>query len=188
MRAVIAHCWTGAPDAGWYPAAAAALRALGYEVLVPALPNPDAPEPGSWVQALESAIGPRTDDLLLVGHSLGALAALHWLCSSPAATRLSGLFLVAPPLHATGVPEVDRFLAPGPDLDAASSKVARSAVLVSDVDAYLKPDPLSVAQVLVERGFERIVAPGRGHFSPASGLTSLGQLTAWAARLARAHH
>lgn len=185
MRAVIAHCWTGSPDIGWYPAAAAALRALAYEVVVPTLPNTDAPEPGDWIQALQSSIGTETDELLLVGHSLGAVAVLHWLSLAPPSTRVAGVFLVAPPLQSTGIPEVDRFLSPGPDLAGAARRAAKSAVLVSDADTYLKPDPETVSQSLVDLGFERLVAPGRGHFSPASGLTSLPQLTAWAARLAQ---
>ena len=188
MRAVIAHCWTGSPAAGWYPAAAAALHAIGYDTLVPALPNPDAPTRSAWVEAIATAVGPTPKEVLLVGHSLGALAALHWLGNAPAALHLAGLFLVAPPLQATGIPEVDGFLAPAPDLDAASKKVGRSAVLVSDADIYLKPDPLSVAQSLAQKGFETIVAPGKGHFSPASGLTSLPELTVWATRLTRHAH
>lgn len=184
MRAVIAHCWTGSPADGWYPAAAAALRVLGYTVAVPELPDSSTPEPAAWVQTLDAEIGTPNDDVLLIGHSLGALAALHWIATSPASTKIAGLFVVAPPLQPTGISEVDRFLAPGPDLSSARQKSERAAVLVSDEDQYLLPSPLMVAQQLVDLGFEKLVAPGKGHFSPASGLKALPELTEWAARLA----
>jgi hypothetical protein len=58
-------------------------------------------------------------------------------------------------------------------------------VLVSDSDPYLLPDALTVAEGLVDLGFEKLIAPGKAHFSPASGLKTLPELTAWAARLAQ---
>ena len=47
MRAVIAHCWQGAPGVGWYPRAAQALAEQGHEVRVPLLP--DAPCLEAWL-------------------------------------------------------------------------------------------------------------------------------------------
>lgn len=187
MHAVIAHCWTGSPADGWYPAAAAALRSLGYLVTVPALPDADTPDLSAWVQALNDAVDAHREDLLLIGHSLGALAALHWAATSSSPTRIAGLFVVAPPLHPTGIPEVDRFLTPAIDLYSARRNVTRAAALVSDGDQYLRPTALAVASRLQESGFETLVAPGKGHFSPASGLKALPELTAWAATLVKPH-
>lgn len=183
MRAVIAHCWTGTPEAGWYPAVGEQLRNLGFRVDIPALPAPDTPEPSAWLEAITQAVVTPDRDLLLIGHSLGALAALHWLAMTPSHTRIAGLFLVAPPLSQTGLPEVDQFLAPAPDLAEACNRVARAAVLVSDADKYLLPTPAAIAQRMERIGFESLVAPGKGHFSPASGLKELPEVAAWAARL-----
>ena len=128
MRAVIAHCWTGTPASGWYPAVGTQLRNLGYRVEIPALPEPDNPKPSAWLEALTKSIGMPGRDLLLIGHSLGALAALHWLATTPPDTRIAGLFLVAPPLCQTGLPEVDQFLSPNPDLQSLLQVSSRRGV------------------------------------------------------------
>lgn len=181
MRVVIAHCWTGHPWDGWYPQAKLDLEALGHEVNVPSLPDTDKPDPSAWVSTLDRAIGERACETLLVGHSLGALAVLHWLASAPESTAVPGLFLVAPPLAKTGIEEVDRFLRPPPDLSAVKGRSARATVLVSDSDKYLIPSPMAVAQQLaVAIDAQVLISPGRGHFSPASGLRALPELAAWA--------
>lgn len=137
LRAVIAHCWGGSPEAGWYPQAQATLAQLGIATTVPRLPEPDQPVLEDWLDALATAIGTPDPGLMLVGHSLGAIAALHWLGGCPPATRIAGLMLVAPPVHATGVPEVDRFLLPPLDLVRAGTRAASVDVLVSALDPWL---------------------------------------------------
>lgn len=189
VRAVIAHCWTGTPAVGWYPAAKSELSALGYHVEVPALPETDAPDPVAWRSALDAIIANRADETLLVGHSLGALAVLHWLAAAPETTSLAGLFLVAPPLALTGIKEVDRFLQPPPNLRAVRGKMRQAAVLVSDEDKYLLPDPGTIARYLETTiGARSLVSAGRGHFSAASGLRSLPELSHWAAGLNEDHN
>ncbi len=179
-RAVIAHCWPGAPDAGWYPETARSLAAVGLTIQVPALPDPDEPRLDEWLAALSGAIGEADDSLLLIGHSLGAVALLHWLARSEPATRIGGLLLVAPPITATGIVAVDRFLDPPPDLAAAGQRVQRREVIVSLADPYLRPDPLQLSRrLLSELGAQVCLVPHRGHFSPASGQTPLPELLDW---------
>lgn len=181
LRAVIAHCWTGTPQAGWYPEAAHTLETLGIRTQVPALPETDAPKLEDWLAALSAAIGEADDTLLLVGHSLGAVALLHWLARTDPATRIGGLLLVAPPITATGIAAVDRFLAPPPDLRAAGQRAPRSEAIVSLADTYLRPDPLQLSQrLLSELGAQVRLVPDRGHFSPASGQNPLPELQHWA--------
>lgn len=186
LRAVLAHCWTGSPDAGWYPQARDALAALGIPLHVPALPVPDRPEPAAWIAALSAAIGEPGDDVLLVGHSLGAVAALHWLARAPADARVGAVLLIAPPLAATGTAEVDRFLAQSPDLAAARERAGRIDALLSIADPWLKPDPLALARrLLAELGAGTRIVPDRGHFAPSSGQSPLPELQDWAAGVLR---
>ncbi|OHE81757.1 MAG: hypothetical protein A2X76_11830 [Lysobacterales bacterium GWF1_69_6] len=181
LRAVIAHCWTGTPQAGWYPQAARSLESLGIRTQVPALPDTDAPTLEDWLAALSAAIGEADDTLLLIGHSLGAVALLHWLARAEPTRRIGGLLLVAPPITATGIAEVDAFLAPPPDLAAAGQRVQRSEAIVSLADTYLRPDPLQLSRRLLEElGAQVRLVPDRGHFSPASGHTPLPELMHWA--------
>lgn len=55
-----------------------------------------APEVDDWVEAVDGAVARTgTDDVVLVAHSLGCLAAAAWLGQAPRAVRAA--FLVAPP-------------------------------------------------------------------------------------------
>ena len=181
LRAVIAHCWTGTPDAGWYPQAARTLATAGIVPQVPALPDANEPRLEAWLAALSAAIGKADDSLLLVGHSLGAVALLHWLARADPGTRIGGLLLVAPPIAATGIAAVDRFLEPPPDLAAAAQRARRRDAIVSVADPYLRPDPLQLSQRLRDELRAQVhLVPDRGHFSPASGQDPLPELQACA--------
>lgn len=174
MRAVIVHCWTGTPSSGWYPDLAQRLQRMGFEVNVPALPRTEDPDPVQWHDALDAVIREPGRDLVLVGHSLGALAVLRWLATM--AAPVAGAVLVAPPIGPSPVAVVNRFLVTGSDLPIALPWARRSVVVVSDEDKYLLPSPTAVGDVFQRAGAERLILPGRGHFSPASGLKSIPEL------------
>ena len=54
------------------------------------------PDLDDWTAAIDRAVLSRPDDdVVLITHSLGCLAAAHWLTTSPRTVR--GVFLVAPP-------------------------------------------------------------------------------------------
>lgn len=181
LRAVIAHCWTGTPGVGWYPQARTALQRLGIDTALPQLPETDEPVLEHWLETLSAAIGERSDDLLLIGHSLGALAALHWLANAKQGTSIAGLLLVAPPLSPIGIAQVDRFLTPAPDLCTVRLRATRIDALFSIADPYLKPDPSQVALLLrTELGATNLIVSDRGHFAPSSGQSPVPELREWA--------
>lgn len=61
--------------------------------------NWDTPTPEDWLPAIASAIAQAAPPVVLVGQSLGCLAAVHWAGQSDPAeiARVAGAFLVAPP-------------------------------------------------------------------------------------------
>lgn len=75
---VILHGFQSGPDRPRWLWAKARLEEMGHEVIIPALPNPDAPTESEWVDA---ALAATTYDerTVLVGHSLGSVAALKVL-------------------------------------------------------------------------------------------------------------
>lgn len=174
LRAVIAHCWTGTPGSGWYPALASRLAALGYAVHTPLLPDTDDPRPEAWHSALTRAIGRPDAGLLLLGHSLGALAATRWLAAADA--RAGALVLVAPPAGPTGLDVVARFALEDAVIARALQQAARTDVLVGEADPYLQPSPQSVARRFTRHGANWRLLAGQGHFSPTSGATPLAAL------------
>lgn len=187
QRAILAHCWTGSPQAGWYPQAVAAFAEAGIDAHVPALPETDAPKPLAWQHALDKAIAANEDSLLLVGHSLGAIAILHWLATADASVHVDAVLLIAPPVSPTGIEPVDRFLFPALDFASARRRARRFDAIVSALDPWLRPDPAQVSRRLqVELGAQVRVLPDRGHFSPASGQTPLPELREWIDAVAHA--
>lgn len=89
---VILHGYTGTPEKNWLPWAKAELERMGHEVIVPALPDTDAPTEDGQVAA---AIAATTYDenTVLVGHSLGAIVAMKTLLKLD--TTIARLVLVA---------------------------------------------------------------------------------------------
>ncbi|HEY4526935.1 MAG TPA: alpha/beta fold hydrolase [Candidatus Paceibacterota bacterium] len=73
---VILHGFQSAPDRPRWQWIKAELEKMGHEVVIPALPSPDDPKENEWV---ETALNATTYDenTVLVGHSLGAVAALQ---------------------------------------------------------------------------------------------------------------
>lgn len=78
FKFVILHGFQSGPDRPRWVWAKQKLEEMGHEVIIPALPNPDEPTEEEWVKA---ALDATTYDerTILVGHSLGAVAALKVL-------------------------------------------------------------------------------------------------------------
>jgi predicted alpha/beta hydrolase family esterase len=81
--------WQSRWESGWLPATTRIAPASWTH-----------PDLGDWTAAIDRAVRRRpNDDVVLVAHSLGCLAAAHWLTTSSRTVR--GAFLVAPPDHLT---------------------------------------------------------------------------------------
>ena len=106
--------WQSRWESGWLPAAT--------RIAPASWTNPDLTD---WTAAIDRAVSGR-DDVVLITHSLGCLAAAHWLTTT-SAPSVRGVFLVAPP-----------------DQLAATFPAALLSTFVP-----LSPSPLSVPAVLV---------------------------------------
>lgn len=58
------------------------------------MPDWEHPEPEGWIAALDAAVAACTEPPLLVGHSLGCIAIVHWALGHP--RPIHGALLVAP--------------------------------------------------------------------------------------------
>jgi len=77
MKTILFHCTGGSPDSFWYPYIKENLKQRGYEVSIPAFPNPNAPTlAGSLPVALQENYDEET---ILIGHSSGATLILSVL-------------------------------------------------------------------------------------------------------------
>ena len=94
-RVIIVHGWDGYPEEGWFPWLKRELEKKGFEVQVPAMPNPAKPKIETWVPHLAKIVGEPNENLFLVGHSIGCQTILRYLESLHADKKIGGAVLVA---------------------------------------------------------------------------------------------
>ncbi|GAA2175409.1 alpha/beta hydrolase [Agrococcus versicolor] len=167
MRLVILHGYGASPASHWFSWLADEVGDRA-QTIIPALPGTEAPRRDAWVDATRAALGDE-DDVLVVGHSLGTVAALLAVADVDRA-RIRGVVLVAPfwePVPA--VPGVDAALAALPAIpDLGDVPVV---VIASDDDPIVPP-ALS-ARVAATLGVEVVTVAGGGHFLDREGWTTL---------------
>jgi predicted alpha/beta hydrolase family esterase len=94
-RVFIVHGYTGYPDKNWFPWLKAELEKLGMEVMVPTMPNTNAPQLNEWLTHLQKTIVNPDNETYLVGHSLGCPTILRYLESLEDDQMIGGALLVA---------------------------------------------------------------------------------------------
>lgn len=129
--------------------------------------NWDRPLRGDWTARLQDVVlaQPPERPLLLAAHSLGCLLAAWWAAHSPAAARVAGALLVAPP-------EIERAdlrqQIPGWAPPARARLPFRSLVVASSDDPFGR---LPYAEQLADDwGAALHVVGARGHINADSGL------------------
>ncbi|MFF0943897.1 RBBP9/YdeN family alpha/beta hydrolase [Kocuria sp. CPCC 205300] len=171
-RVVVVHGYDAAPDQHWFPWLRAALAADRVHTVLVALPDPSAPQPGPWQDAVARAVGEPDERTHLVGHSLGCVTILRHLAGLPRPWTLGGLVLVAGftgPLESE--PSLDAFLAEDVDVAAVCENARRRLVIRSDDDPTV---PAAASDALAARLDAAVrVVPGAGHFRGADGITRL---------------
>jgi predicted alpha/beta hydrolase family esterase len=74
----------------------------GYKVRYPRMPNEDAPDFQVWNARIAAEIGGLGEDVILVGHSIGATILIGGLAQGEYAAKIAAVFLVAPPFVGEG--------------------------------------------------------------------------------------
>lgn len=79
-RAIIVHGFKGKPGTNWKPWLKHELEVSGFSVEVPEMPNTNSPLVEEWVSRLSETVGSfGSDELYLIGHSLGCITILKYL-------------------------------------------------------------------------------------------------------------
>ena len=76
-RVLIIHGWESNSREHWFLAEKERLEKLGYEVVVPDMPNTLHPQKEEWVKVIED-FNP-DENSILIGHSLGGVTILRYL-------------------------------------------------------------------------------------------------------------
>lgn len=79
----------------------------GYDVRSPKMPNEGSPEVEAWKDRISEELATMGGEVVLVGHSVGALILLKYLSEGEPEKPVAGLFLVAAPYVGTGGWEVE---------------------------------------------------------------------------------
>ena len=94
-RVFIIHGWEGYPENCWFPWLKTELEARGFSVIIPSMPNSEAPEMKSWVNHLKNTVGEADENTYFVGHSIGCQTILRYIEQLPQESKIGGVICVA---------------------------------------------------------------------------------------------
>jgi uncharacterized protein len=171
-RVILHHGWTNQrPEGHWLRLSAATLRSQGHQVWYPQFPDPETPDPETWLSLLEQE-SKMMDELLLgekiaITHSLGCLNWMVGAITKRLGTPFDRILFVAPPdpirtAEAEGI-SGEPFDLKQAGLRSAIDSATKSFTLVASDNDYWLPRGIKIYEEAL--GAEAVVLPGAGHFS-----------------------
>ena len=167
-RVFIVHGWGGNPNEAWFPWLKKELEARGYEVFVPAMPEPDEPRIETWIPFLSQLVGVPDSNTFFIGHSIGCQTIIRYLETLPEGVKIGGAVFVAGwyNLRNLETEEEQRIAGPWvntPRNDEKIRKVVNQSVAIfSDNDPFVQPENQKSWEEKV--GAKIIVEHNKGHF------------------------
>ena len=170
-RVIVVPRWGARPDDDWYPWITAELAGSPTfaPVVVADMPAPEAPVIAAWAAHLAALAGAERATLartVLVGHSVGCQAILHFLSSLPAPLHVKGVLCVA------GWWQVDDpwerilpWLEGPPNLARVRAGCGFVGVLLSDDDPFTADAAANRRLWEARLGATVEVVPGAEHFN-----------------------
>lgn len=171
-KVFIIHGFQGSPNGGWRPWLMGELSKSNTYACALAMPNPSNPVCAEWVDEITRNVKiNNTDEIYLVGHSLGVPAILRYLEITP--EKITGAILVSGPSEKNNNQKLDSFLEKPFNFSVIRSKAARFHIIHGDNDPNV---PLSDAEFLSkELECELTIVPHGGHLNGSSGWIALPQ-------------
>lgn len=139
----IVHGYQGSPNDHWFPWLSQKLTQIDAHLAVKrlVLPHSNTPNFEEWQQALALQMSTLDENTIIVAHSLGCLATLHYLSIQLRERRIKAIYCIAgfkAPLKA--VPELDSFIAQAKlDSGVLHSHIASRVVMFSNNDPFVPP-------------------------------------------------
>lgn len=166
-NALILHGTGGSPNINWFQWLKKELEKLGYEVLVPKLPNADKPNIARYNRLLLSRDFNFNKDTIIIGHSSGAVAILGLLEKLPKGLKINSVYLVAAFIDSLGWKSLNELFIKPFNYKLIKTKAKKFIYFHSDNDPYI---PLEQAKFLVSKtSGELVFLPGQKHFSTDAG-------------------
>ena len=163
-QALILHGTDATPQSNWFAWLKDELEKVDYKVWLPQLPNSDTPNAKIYTGFLLSGSYFRFDDeTIIVGHSSGAVEALHLLENLPENTKVRAVFLVSVFKDDLGWDVLKGLFDEPLDFVKIKTKADKFVLLHADNDPYCT---IEHAEYIAEQiGGELIVKSGQGHFN-----------------------
>lgn len=178
-KVYLVHGWEGSPGE-LYSWLASELKNRGFEVEAVSMPNPEEPAIESWVAKLNEVIGQVPDEnVILVGHSIGAQAILRYLEGLKISGLFGGLVFIAPWLQVSGLEtqEEEDIAKPWVETPIDNPKVSKHipknkfVAIFSDNDPFVPKENWELFEHLF--GAKIIIESKKGHITTDEGCVDL---------------
>lgn len=171
-KVFIVHGFNSSPNSSWLPWLMAELKTDSVYACSLAMPNPGEPQVSEWVAEIERHVSSlSTDEVYLVGYSLGVAGVLHY-AQSANALPIKGAVLVSGRYEKSTNPKTAAFYEQF-GFEKIKNTIGSFAVLHGDNDEVV---PFSGGEKLAEKlGVEIITIPQGGHLNGSAGWTKLPQ-------------
>ncbi len=177
-RVIIVHRWDGNPKGDWYPWLKKELEKIGFEVIVPGMPNSSEPKIEKWVSHLKKIVGKLDEETYFVGHSIGCQTILRYLEQENFKGKIHGVVFVAgwfklDNLENEEVKKIAKlWLETSIDFNKVKQRISKLTVFLSTNDPYncLKENESAFKEKL---GAKVIIKKNKGHFTADDGINAL---------------
>lgn len=171
-RVFIIHGWGASPEVNWFPETKSELEKIGFEVIVPQMPNSQFPISEEWLAEMQTLISNPDENTFLIGHSLGGIAILHFLESLNGNQKIGGVILVAGFSETLGtIPEIENFFNIPVNYEKIKSHCDNFVAINSDNDPAV---PMSRGEILRDKlNAKFIVMHNAGHINRKTGYFKL---------------
>eukprot|EP01112_Ceratiomyxa_fruticulosa_P007639 TRINITY_DN1985_c0_g1_i1.p1 TRINITY_DN1985_c0_g1~~TRINITY_DN1985_c0_g1_i1.p1 ORF type:complete len:190 (-),score=45.94 TRINITY_DN1985_c0_g1_i1:95-664(-) len=168
----IVHRWDGSPDRDWYSWLNKQLKEYdpSIEVHILPMPNPHLPTVPEWTAFLKEHIPPPSENIYIVGHSVGSSTVLRHIASlDDSASRYGGVLVVAGWFRLSDQFQRDAFVPWQVPYNWGNVKnhvkEGKLVSVISDNDPFT-PDYVDLQkQFEANIGAKVIIAGGRKHFN-----------------------
>ena len=176
-RVFIIHGWDGYPQEGWFSWLKKELEQKGFQVQVPAMPEPAEPKIEAWVSHLAKIVGDVDENTFFVGHSIGCQTILRYIESLSADKKLGGAIFVAGwftliNLKTQEEKEIAQpWLETPIDYEKVKQHTRKFFAVFSDDDEVV---PQNNKELFEQRlGAKTVIEHSKGHFSGSDGIKQL---------------
>ncbi|HOX60778.1 MAG TPA: leucine--tRNA ligase [Candidatus Magasanikbacteria bacterium] len=187
VKIVLVHGIYGNPNENWFPWFKKEMEKRGCEVIIPQMVDSETPKLSEWVKQLTNLGVTKDDDLYVVGHSLGAVAACQYILENR--LHVKKLILVGPTGNSQGEENWKNLLSAGceeeglkciKDFNEANTDLSKlvnladeRVIYISDNDPFI---PMSVMDDYSGIDARVNVLKNRGHFNESAGIRELPEI------------